>query len=174
MEFWNESHVSVTLGGEAISSDDLMALVDAIDVSGLNLVPLKIDTAGAVIEAISQGQSLRLEAEDGNLGRISDFERAVARLHLACVITEKVPGATTIRSWAPGASRPTIVNLGRDGERLADAEIVKALLRTGPDGVMDYFGEIERVDHSAVPCLYAAPECVSEFRAVCERLYMTF
>jgi len=174
MAFWNESHVSVTLGGEVLSSDDLTALVDAIEVSGLDLVPLKIDTAGAVIEAIEQGQSLRLEAEDGNLGRISDFERTVARLHLACVITEKVPGATTIRSWVPGASRPTIANLGGNGERLADAETVKALLRSGSDRVLDYLGEIERADHSAVPHLAATTECVTEFRAVSERRYMFF
>jgi len=174
MVFWNESHVSVTLGGEVLTSDDLTALVDVIEVSGLDLVPLKIDTAGAMIEAIAQGQVLRLEAEDGNLGRISDFERAVAKMHLACVITEKVPGATTIRSWVPGASRPTIVNLGRDGERLADAETVKALLRSGSDRVLDYLGEIERVDHSAVPPLAATPECVTEFRAESERRYRFF
>jgi len=165
MEFWNESLVTVTLGGEVPSADAFRRLVDAVETSGLDLVPLEIDTEKALIAAAASGRPIRLEAEDGDLGRISDFERAVHILGLECVITQKVPGATTVRTWFDGINRPTEFHLDGEGRALVDAETVSLLLREGADLVQSYIDQARGLGHGNVAALSASEGLIREIEA---------
>jgi hypothetical protein len=168
MELWNESYVTVTVGGDIPTADHFRTLVDAIETSSLDLVPMVIDTERAVLGALSEGRPVRLEAEDGILWRIQDFERQVHRLGLDCVVTEKVAGETTIRSWRAGADRPAVANLDGGGRVLADAEMLSGFARAGLHMVEAYLDEVRSISHDRVRPLAADISLVQEVEASLE------
>lgn len=172
MEFWNESLVRVTLGGHVPSADVFWRLVDAVEASSLDIVPLRIDTGRALLDALSSGEPVRLEAEDGNLGRISDFERTVHILGLEYVMTLKVPGATTVSTWIESRNRPTSVCLDAEGRVLVDADMVSRLMGVGADHLQAYIDEAHMIGRGSAPALSALPDVVSELLAGMEQEHL--
>jgi hypothetical protein len=123
------SEATLKIVGNLASPEDLADLVEAIELSCMDVDGDAPDVAAAVAAAIDDGAPIMLREEEPDFVALDRLERRLKQVGVSYVVGYVGGGVSWVESWEPGQGRPLRVTRDESGEPTVSAsEIRRAML----------------------------------------------
>jgi hypothetical protein len=115
--------------GNLSSPEDLADLVEAIELSCMDVDGDSPDVASAVAAAIEDGAPIMLREEEPDFIALDRLERRLKQVGVSYVVGYVGEGANWVESWTPGQAKPIRVPRDENGQPCVVAAEVKQAMQ---------------------------------------------